>query len=74
MSTNVVANYGYCKKGEKFRMVDPKVPINISGIAAISEEGILGFTFKIGSTNQDEFLGFLIMLMNKNEYIRKNPE
>ena len=55
-------------------MVNPKVSKNISGITAFSEDGLLGLTFKDGPLDGKDFLGFLIMLLNKNVFIRSRPE
>jgi hypothetical protein len=49
MKTNIIANHGYSNIGERFRIVEPKCPKNISGIAAISENGIIGYSFKEGA-------------------------
>ena len=72
MKTNIVSNYGYTKYGEKNRVIQPNCNKNISGIAAISYNGIIGFTFKEGSIDSYDYKSFLIMLLNENDEIKNN--
>ena len=69
---NIISNYGYSKKGKKFRVIEyPKLE-NMSLIATISNTELVGFMIFEGSVKSDDFGSFLLDLINNNSSIKDN--
>ena len=66
--------YGYAKKNEKFVSVVPPKSENISLLAAVSDDGILGFMVFKGSVKGNDYGAFILKLIDSNEIIKNNLE
>ena len=72
MKTNLFSLYGYSPRGTKFRVIEPPQITNISVVAAINQNGLIGYQIFDGSVKAKDFASFLGELIRNNDDIKNN--